>query len=123
MSPRTPDTYTDRLANLRNVSPSAIRKRRERGWTDEIAEGKRHPAPVALHPSYPAPPRHHSAEYETPARLQPPMRRAAVIMFERNRAYVERHREEFGEEPCWDDFETVQRECAKFGIKVTRKKF
>lgn len=41
---RTGDTYTvSRLAKLRRVSASTIRKRRQRGWTDdEIIEGKRH---------------------------------------------------------------------------------
>jgi hypothetical protein len=40
---RTGETYAvSRLAKLRKVSPSAIRKRKERGWTDdEIIEGKR----------------------------------------------------------------------------------
>lgn len=45
---RTGDTYTTaRLAALRKVRPSTIRKRKERGWTDdEIIEGKRHTASV-----------------------------------------------------------------------------
>lgn len=39
----TKDAYTtSRLAKLRNVKPNTIRKRKDRGWTDdEIIEGKR----------------------------------------------------------------------------------
>jgi hypothetical protein len=41
---RTGENYTvSRLAKLHKVSPSSIRKRLERGWTDDqIIEGKRH---------------------------------------------------------------------------------
>src|SRR4029077_10718358 len=53
------------------------------------------------------------------------MRYAAEILFARNKAYVESHREEFGEEPYWDDYETVQRECAEGpnGFVLTQQMF
>lgn len=112
---RTGNSYTvSRLAKLRKVSQGTIRKRRERGWTDdEIIEGKRRPAPVVLHPSHHAPRRHYLPEHEAPARRQSSMPRAADVLFERNRRYVQWYREEFGEELCWDDYETARKFCAE----------
>lgn len=48
---RTRDTYTtSRLARLQNVSPAAIRKRFERGWSDdEIIEGHKTSEPTMRH--------------------------------------------------------------------------
>jgi hypothetical protein len=123
---RTGDTYTvDRLARLRKLSPSTIRKRRERGWTDdEIIEGKRHTAPVVIHSSHHAHDRpRYSARPEIRARPQPTS--GADILFERNRRFIERCREENGEEPCWEDFETARKECAEGpnGFFLTQENF
>ena len=64
---RTWETYTSSLlAALRNVSPSTIRKRRERGWTDdEIIEGVR------------AMPEFAPQAMRIPEPIRPPQQRAA----------------------------------------------
>jgi hypothetical protein len=73
---RTGDTYTaSRLAKLRKVSPGAIRKRKQQGWTDdEIVERKRHGAQVNADSSPPS---------SAPREKRPPItsKRARVCYF------------------------------------------
>ena len=101
---RTGDTYTvSRLAKLRKVSPSTIRKRKERGWTDdEIVEGKRHVAPVDIEHSPRASVRRDRKHYYSQPEPPPP-----ETPFQRNAKYAVWHRETYGEEYCLADFETL----------------
>jgi hypothetical protein len=121
---RTGDTYTvSRLAKLRKVTPSAIRKCRERGWTDdEIIEGKRDRAPLAISPGYHASPRQHpSARRDLPV---PPSRpkTAKQIEFEEDRRDFDWMRQQAGgKEPCWDDYETARADCAAAGFVLTQE--
>lgn len=101
---RTGDTYTtSRLAKLRNVSTSAIRKGKERGWTDdEIIEGKR-----AAPPSSPL----HSSGYvqkHSPSLQQPRPLTADEIRFKRMADYYQSQREMYGEEPLPMSYEDMQ---------------
>lgn len=100
---RTGEVYTtSRLAGLQKVPAATIRKRLERGWSDdEIIEGKR--AENVIAPQRPrssgGSPRAASgtcsrAAYE---RTEGP-RSAAEIEFQRMAEHFQRHREEFGEE-------------------------
>ncbi|MGO9773621.1 MAG: hypothetical protein ACLPSW_29580 [Roseiarcus sp.] len=100
---RTGEIYTtSRLAKLQNVSATAIRKRFERGWSDdEIIERKqaKHVIAPQRPPSSKGSPR---AANETCSRgaydrTESP-RSVAEIAFERMAEYMQRHREEFGEE-------------------------
>ncbi len=100
---RTGDNYTtSRLAKLQNVSAATIRKRFERGWTDdEIIEGKKAqqviapPRPLSPEGSRPA-----ASRNSSPVAYQRPEvpRSAAQIEFERVAERFRWEREEYGEE-------------------------
>lgn len=98
----TGNTYTvSRLAKLQQVSPSAIRKRVERGWLDdEIIEGKRS-APSPLH--------HDASVAVAPKKPTSPAsaKSAKDIAFERNAEYYRWYREEYGEEAIQAPLEVV----------------
>jgi hypothetical protein len=101
---RTGDTYTvSRLAKLQKVSPSTIRKRLERGWTDdEIIEGKHHAPIVDVDHSPRAP------DLERP-------RQARDALFKRNAEYAAYHRAEYGEEYVLPDLDDLNELLEKFG--------
>jgi hypothetical protein len=105
---RTKDTFTvSRLAKLQGVSPSTIRKRLERGWTDnEIIEGERHGTSVNADSSPPS-----SAPIKKrPAITQrhvPGSRHVRDIMWERRAASVAHCRATEGQEYCLADLEST----------------
>jgi len=118
---RTNDTYTvSRVAKLQNVSPTTIRKRLERGWTDDqIIEGERRGGLVnAATSSAPLKKRPHTnpggASASQPAR---------DIMWERRAASVAHYREEEGEEYCLCDYETLAETAATFGITIRKENY
>ena len=114
---QTGDTYTaSRLAKLRKVSPGAIRKRKERGWTDdEIVEGKRHGTSVNADSSPPS-----SALLKKGAHISlrpaPGSRLCRDILWERREASVAHCRATEGQEYCLCDFETLAETGAEFAI-------
>jgi len=120
----TGDTYTvSRLSKLRKVSPSAIRKRKQRGWTDdEIVEDKRHGAPVNADSSAPS-----SAPLKKrPAITQiraPGSRHARDIMYERRAASVAHTRAEEGQEYCLADIETLNEGSGECGPAVSQEAY
>jgi hypothetical protein len=99
---RTGDTYTvSRLAKLQHVVPSTIRKRLERGWSDdEIIEGK-HSTPSPLH--------HHASVAVAPKKRTSPAsaKSAKEIAFERNAEYYRWYREKYGAEAIQAPLEVV----------------
>ena len=105
---RTGDTYTtSRLAASRKVSPSAIRKRKERGWTDdEIIEGKRRSTQVNANNSPPSSAPREKRAPITP-RPAPGFRLCRDILWERREASVAHTRAEEGQEYCVADYETL----------------
>jgi hypothetical protein len=122
---RTRDTYTvSRLAKLRKVKPSTIRKRKERGWTDdEIIEGKREVAPTEV--SKPT-----TSATAISARSNGSRRfgsqtnsskSARQVQWERNAAYAAGYREEFGEEPCLADIETLREVASTVGQTIDQE--
>jgi hypothetical protein len=117
---RTKDSYTvSRLAKLQSVSPSTIRKRLERGWTDdEIIEGRRSSAPVNVeyHPRLPAPRdyNHQSLRLERP-------KHAREIQWQENASYAAWCRKEHGEEHCIVDFDTLEEDGRPYGILLKRE--
>jgi hypothetical protein len=105
---RTGDAYTvSRLAKLQQVSQSTIRKRLERGWSDdEIIEGKRAARPpVHLHRSV------------VEAAIKPTYpsivsRTASEIAFERMAEDYRKTREETGEEAIFAPLEELNENVA-----------
>jgi hypothetical protein len=114
---RTGDTYTvSRLAKLRNVSPGAIRKCKERRWTDdEIIEGKRHGATVNNEHSPPVPiQRRNRDQY-----LRPESPRTALeIRWQEDASYAAWYRANEGEEYCLADFELIRDTAAECKPKI-----
>lgn len=107
---RTGDTFTaSRLAKQQGVGQSTIRKRKERGWTDEeiIAGGRSSLSSTVIasiqSPSLPIKTRFPEGLY-TPDQLamlnggEGRLSHAGAINFYRNAQYHQRHREEYGEE-------------------------
>jgi hypothetical protein len=97
---RTGDTYTtSRLAKLQNVSAAAIRKRFERGWSDdEIIEGKQ--AENVVTSQRPRSSEHSSQDADKYSSLAAAYRSgsAAAIAFARMAEHFQFCREEDGEE-------------------------
>ncbi|MCD7110434.1 hypothetical protein LRX75_15450 [Rhizobium sp. DKSPLA3] len=104
---RTGDTYTSsRIAKLQKVSASTIRKRAERGWTDdEIIEGKRassKPVAGAVTPMKVSP-EIHPVQFVANISTS-----AAEIAFQREAARFQAHREMYdGEEAVMAPYEDV----------------
>ncbi|MET4688812.1 hypothetical protein [Sinorhizobium fredii] len=110
---RTGDTYTvSRLARLQGVTPSAIRKRLERGWSDdEIIEGKSiTPAerPLAAEPVVQRP-----ATTPTSRLLS-----AKEIAHQRMADSYEYHRREYGEEALPASLEFLREELPEYHISA-----
>jgi hypothetical protein len=101
------------------VSPSTIRKRRERGWTDdEIVEGKRHAPAAVASLSSPA------SRHFVPSYGQPPRpKTTAEIIFEESAASAQHYREEFGEEWCLPDYEDIRQTGAEVGVHITPENY
>ncbi|MCK1695075.1 hypothetical protein [Bradyrhizobium sp. 144] len=120
---RTGDTYTvSRLAKLQKIAPSTIRKRKQRGWTDdEIIEGKR-----ALASGYTLPTPATCKTRSPRIRAQAPPREQplsdAERRFRENADEAERHRREHGEEYCLAPFSMIQvsRAMENCPLSVTR---
>jgi hypothetical protein len=116
---RTGDTYTaSRLAKLRKVSPGAIRKRKQRGWTDdEIVERKRHGAQVNADSS---PPSSAPREKRPPitSKRAPGLLLCRDVIWERNARYAAWCRETEGQECCLADFDFLRETAAEFGIQL-----
>ncbi|MER9403658.1 hypothetical protein NKI36_06300 [Mesorhizobium caraganae] len=107
---RTGDTYTvSRLSKLQKCHSSTIRKRLERGWTDdEIIEGNR-ATPLASSSN-------HSVGIRR--RLPPvqagPLLSASDITFERMAEEYRSYREETGEEAMMAPYEILKEELPEF---------
>ncbi|MBR1362811.1 hypothetical protein ABIF96_006523 [Bradyrhizobium ottawaense] len=118
---RTGDTYTvSRIAKLQNVAPATIRKRKERGWSDdENIEGQR-AAPTPSGSPMPKPSRTRStspgAHHPTPVREQPIS--DAERRFRENARDAERYRREHGEEYCLPPLAMINEFAAECAIPV-----
>ncbi|MCD2185234.1 hypothetical protein [Rhizobium sp. GN54] len=106
---RTKDTYTaSRLAKLQGVSPSTIRKRYERGWTDdEIIEGHRVQAVPATVST--VAPKSSTPTLQIFARTVPVAGTltAREIHFQREASHCRYWRETYGEEPLMPSYEEM----------------
>jgi hypothetical protein len=115
---RTRETYTvNRLAKLRKIAPNTIRKRKERGWSDdEIIESKRHAAEGEVTSN----PGKSKQRNEKPQSNQPHRPETGQeIKFQRNADYAAWYRQKNGEEYCLADYELIRDTGMEFGIVVT----
>lgn len=117
---RTNKSYTvSHLARLQKISPSTVRKRLHRGWTDdEIIEGERGGASgrLALHPQSFV--RHHCSIRSQPAAHEKTCRE---IAWERRVRHAEWHRVHEGEEYCLADPETLNEVATEVGLRFSRE--
>jgi hypothetical protein len=118
---RTGDTYTAfRLGKLQKVSPTTIRKRRERGWTDdEIVEGRRHAQLAEAHDN----PGISIPHARVPRPRRETQNSAKDILYQRNSEYAAFHRAEYGEEYCIADFEYRRDSAAEVGISISQEAY
>jgi hypothetical protein len=119
---RMNDTYTvSQLAKRQGVRPSTIRQRFARGWTDdEIIEGKKHDVPVNFeHSPRVSVPRDRTHPHVQPEHLRP----ARDIMWERRAASVAHSREEYGQEYCLCDYETLAETAMEVGKPLSKEKY
>lgn len=117
---RTGDTYTvSRLVKLQKVTPSAIRKRKERGWNDdEIIEGEQRDASVNFKQiAQSSAARHRKRPNAQPEHTPPPR----DIMWDRRAALVARYRKTEGQEYCIADYETLVELTDGCGFLVSKE--
>lgn len=128
---RTGDTYTtSRLAKLRGVSPATIRKRRERGWSDdEIIEGRRHrEKAVASVPAKTEAATPHTAMTGRESELEL-LRRIESTRSAREKAHLqmalsyEQHRRIEGEEAFPAPLEVLNEGLAGLGLVVSPEQY
>ncbi|RWA80457.1 hypothetical protein [Mesorhizobium sp.] len=116
---RTGFTYTvSRLAKLRGVAPSTIRKRKERGWSDdEIIEGRRSaPTPQRSERAQP-----HGAPQPSPQTA--PSRWARDISFQRMADRYKAMREDGDPEEVMATYEVLVEEFPEHFSSVTREQY
>lgn len=119
---RTRDVYTvSRLAKLQSVRPSSIRKRLERGWTDdEIIEGRRGGASLEARggsaPVVSGAPSDRRRPAPTPQTEH--SRSAREIQWEKREKEVAQYRRDYGEEYMLADFDLLAETAAQFGKTI-----
>lgn len=122
---RTGDTYTaSRLAKKQKVSPSTIRKRKERGWTDaEIIEGRRAGARQDYLAYQGARASRTPREHSRTAHQTQAVRSAQDILWQRNAESAENYRNEYGEEYCLPTHQENIEEFGEYGYNINEGQY